>query len=155
MFRIKRMHLSNFRNVLDMLGDGADEGTSQLADAQAMNGIWRSSDQVQYAFDSISSGNTSAPLDRVTRLYDEAPPQMQQDPPKAVNVKASGKSVLDELGLRDDLTDAELRRIRRDFAVRNHPDRVPLWQRDEATKRMTLANVLIDRALKRKAARGR
>jgi hypothetical protein len=149
------MHLSNFRNVLDMLGDGADEGALQHTSSQAMHGVWRSSDQVQYAFDSISSENVSAPMDRVARLYDETPPQTQQDQPKAANFKANGKSVFDELGLRDDLSDAELRRIRRDFAVRNHPDRVPLAQRDEATKRMTLANVLIDRALKRKAARGR
>jgi hypothetical protein len=154
MFRVKRMHLSNFRTVLDMLGDDADEEASQHTSAQAMNGIWRSSDQVQYAFDSISPENISAPLDRVARVYGETPPQMQQDPPSAVNIKTSGKSVLDELDLRDDLSDAELRRIRRDFAVRNHPDRVPLWQRDEATQRMTLANVLIDRALKRKTARG-
>jgi hypothetical protein len=149
------MHLSNFRNVLDMLGDGVDEGASQHTGAQAMNGIWRSSDQVQYAFDSISSENISAPLDRVSRVYGETPPQMQQDQPRAANFKASSKSVFEELGLRDDLSDAELRRIRRDFAVRNHPDRVPVAQRDEATKRMTLANVLIDRALKRKAAKGR
>ncbi|MEJ2118129.1 MAG: hypothetical protein P8Y36_09615 [Alphaproteobacteria bacterium] len=149
------MHLSNFRTVLDMLGDDADEGAFQQPTSQAFYGVWRSSDQMQYAFDSISSENITAPMERVTRVYDESPPAAQDTATGPAPAKMGGKPVHEELGLRDDLSDAELRRLRRDFATRNHPDRVPLWQRDEATERMTLANVLIDRALKRKAAQRR
>jgi hypothetical protein len=61
-----------------------------------------------------------------------------------------------ELGLAEDLTTREIERIRRSFALANHPDRVQAFQRDLATRRMTVANMLIDRALaerRRKASR--
>jgi hypothetical protein len=55
-----------------------------------------------------------------------------------------------ELGLTSDLTLADLNRIRRDFALANHPDRVPAALSEHANRRMTAANTLIDQALKRK-----
>ena len=58
--------------------------------------------------------------------------------------------VADELGLTSDLTLEELNRIRRDFALANHPDRVAPALGAHATRRMTAANTLIDQALKRK-----
>jgi hypothetical protein len=58
-------------------------------------------------------------------------------------------SVGAELGLWDNATRADIRRIRRQFAVRNHPDMLDASERDEATQRMTIANMLLDEALKR------
>ena len=58
-----------------------------------------------------------------------------------------------ELQLSDDLEPAELERMRRTFAYRNHPDRVGPAHQARALLRMTVANVLIDQALK--AARTR
>jgi hypothetical protein len=34
--------------------------------------------------------------------------------------------------------------------MRNHPDRVPDWLRDEATRRMRIANAMIDTAIREK-----
>ena len=53
-----------------------------------------------------------------------------------------------ELQLLDDLGLAELERLRRTFAYRNHPDRVGPAHKAQALRRMTVANVLIDQALK-------
>lgn len=42
-----------------------------------------------------------------------------------------------------------LQRLRREFALKNHPDRVASGLRAGATKRMMIANALIDSAVKR------
>jgi hypothetical protein len=60
-----------------------------------------------------------------------------------------------ELQLDDTLEPAELERARRRFALRNHPDRAGPLYRDEALRRMTVANVLVDQALKAARARSR
>jgi hypothetical protein len=60
-----------------------------------------------------------------------------------------------ELQLSDDLGLAELERMRRTFAYRNHPDRVGPAHKAQALQRMTVANVLIDQALKAARARAR
>jgi hypothetical protein len=53
--------------------------------------------------------------------------------------------ILSELGLHRDATEAEISVLRREFALRNHPDRVPSELRDIATQRMMIANDLMDR----------
>jgi len=60
-----------------------------------------------------------------------------------------------ELGLAEDLSTREVERIRRSFALANHPDRVSADQRDLATRRMTVANMLIDKALADRRRKGR
>ena len=67
-------------------------------------------------------------------------------PPPASDPEA----IAAELRLTPQLTTKELVRIRREFALANHPDRVAPGHRDLATRRMTLANALIDRALQDK-----
>ena len=54
-----------------------------------------------------------------------------------------------ELDLRPDLKRAELQRLRRSFAARNHPDRLPEEFRLLAEQRMKTANALLDKALAR------
>ena len=57
-----------------------------------------------------------------------------------------------ELGLAPTLSIADLKHIRRTFAMRNHPDRLHASMRWEATRRMTIANTLIDGLIKAKTA---
>ena len=57
--------------------------------------------------------------------------------------------ILSELGLHSKATEAEIAMLRREFALRNHPDRVPADLRDIATQRMMIANDLMDRYLAR------
>lgn len=51
-----------------------------------------------------------------------------------------------ELGLAKRIRPRDLDRLRRDFALRNHPDRVPEQLRARAMIRMQVANMLIDDA---------
>lgn len=55
--------------------------------------------------------------------------------------------ILSELGLHSQATEAEIAVLRREFALRNHPDRVPADLREIATQRMMIANDLMDRYL--------
>ena len=52
--------------------------------------------------------------------------------------------IREELGLSPGLTRGELASLRRKFAVRNHPDRLPAEFLEVATQRMMIANTLCD-----------
>lgn len=53
--------------------------------------------------------------------------------------------ILIELGLDANFSEADIAALRREFALRNHPDRVRADLRDLATQRMMIANDLMDR----------
>jgi hypothetical protein len=79
----------------------------------------------------------------------EAAPSSQ---PKAAGApKSEDEAIARELGLRADLAVVELRRIRREFAKKNHPDRIEPALRVNAARRMTIANMLIDAQMKQKS----
>jgi hypothetical protein len=92
----------------------------------------------------------------LARLYADgtsrAMPEPEKPAPPPLPPKSEHEAVLDELHLTPNLTSQELARIRREFAKVNHPDRVEPLQRDEATRRMTIANSVIDEALRDKKA---
>ena len=58
---------------------------------------------------------------------------------------ADEDTVAAELALSRVVSLAELKQVRRDFALRNHPDRMHPTVQDWATRRMTIANMLIDK----------
>lgn len=55
----------------------------------------------------------------------------------------------ERIKLRPGLGAQDLKRLRRQFALDNHPDRVPAEMREEAARVMAEANAVIDKALKR------
>jgi hypothetical protein len=89
-------------------------------------------------------------------LYAESGPR-QAPPSAAAPAPAPPKSehdaVVDELRLSPNLTAADLVRLRREFAKLNHPDRVLPPGREQATRRMTIANCVIDEALRSRKPR--
>ena len=72
----------------------------------------------------------------------------------ALDVSLDANRIISELGLRPEALETDIVALRREFALRNHPDRVPVELRDMATQRMMIANDLIDQyvAKLRKAA---
>jgi hypothetical protein len=150
MFRMKSLRLSNFRSILEMLGPdahGDDDPVGSLAAAQTQS---RHPRIFRDAFERAPDDRRERryiPLDRLARLYSEERPD--DDPPPVW--PADDATIAAELHLTSARTGDDLRRLRRSFAMRNHPDRVPAWLRDEATRRMTIANVLIDRAMRDRA----
>jgi hypothetical protein len=61
-----------------------------------------------------------------------------------LDVSLDRGKIVSELGLRPEALEADIIALRREFALRNHPDRVPVELRDMATQRMMIANDLID-----------
>lgn len=66
------------------------------------------------------------------------------EPPPPANLSA--EAILDELGLTENLTFDELNQVRRLYMWRNHPDRHGEAHRENATRRVAIANMLVDRA---------
>lgn len=67
---------------------------------------------------------------------------------------AEAAAKLKEIMKAQTLAAEELRRVRRQFAAANHPDRVAAHLRDEAVSAMAEINAEIDRALKQLARSG-
>jgi hypothetical protein len=63
------------------------------------------------------------------------------------------ESVLRELNLTPGLRAPDVAAIRRNFASRNHPDRMPADLRSIATRRMMIANALLDSYIKSPSGR--
>ncbi|MCM2291113.1 hypothetical protein NAC44_02070 [Allorhizobium sp. BGMRC 0089] len=63
--------------------------------------------------------------------------------------RLSAAEIAEDLGLSDNDTSENLHAKRRAYALHNHPDRVHPAFHAAAHHRMTLANQMIDRALKR------
>jgi hypothetical protein len=94
--------------------------------------------------------------DGETRSAPDPEPELEavpEPPPPPAPAKSEHEAVVDELHLTPGLSAQDLARIRREFAKANHPDRVVAPQREEATRRMTIANSVIDEALRGKTGR--
>jgi hypothetical protein len=77
-----------------------------------------------------------------------APPQPEPVMPDHLT-RISPEEIAAELAISSRDTVQNLREKRRSFAKVNHPDGVALLFRENATRRMTIANLMIDEALKR------
>ena len=75
-------------------------------------------------------------------------PKEEPAPEPELPVKSEHEQVVDELHLTPNLSSKDLKLIRRKFAKSNHPDRVSPAIREAATRRMSIANTLIDAALR-------
>ena len=76
-------------------------------------------------------------------------------PPVAQLPPIEPEAIARELGLEKLKAVRDFSRVRRDFAFRNHPDRVAPHLRERAIQRMQVANVLIDEAKRRALAQVR
>jgi len=147
MFCVKPLRLASFRAILEDLAEAAPDpilppsGSAQNAPPD------RAAHMEQ--FGSIlnamvrGSWNFVSPA-RLAHLYAEARAGAAAEQPGI----SEAESIAEELCLRGQLSAKDLRRIRREFALGNHPDRVSAPRRERATRRMIIANALIDQALK-------
>ena len=149
MFSVKPLRLASFRAILEDLADAAsdparppprpDSATNAPSDRVAHTGQFGSVLNAMVR----GSWNFVSPA-RLSNLYAEAR--------AGATVETSGlsetESIAEELCIRPRLSAKDLRRIRREFALGNHPDRVSAPRRERATRRMIIANALIEQALK-------
>ena len=98
----------------------------------------------QDAYDELAAETKPAPS--ADPPVNETPQAPKIDPPK--RDKTEDEAIADELGLSPGLGPIDLKRIRRDFAKRNHPDRFEPAKRRIAERRMSIANMLIDELMR-------
>jgi hypothetical protein len=132
---------SLFETVLDGLGEAAEEEDDTPARIRGMNASFVGRDW---------GTERESEID-LASLFDGFPP----DPVMTGPVVPDWAGRLSETEIAADLAietchgAQDLRERRRTFALENHPDRVPDEYRDQATRRMKVANQLIDAALAR------
>jgi hypothetical protein len=149
MFCVKSLRLASFRAVLEDVSDAAPDHT-RPPDAAASDGpAWATARFEQFGslLSAMARGSRAAfSPGRMSHLYAEARGGAAAEKPGSTDDEA--EQVGAALDIRPRLTARELLRIRRNFARENHPDRMPASHRDQATRRMVIANGLIDQALK-------
>ena len=148
MFCVKPLRLASFRAVLEDLGDAAPDDCRPPPCGARAAPLGHSAHIGQFGsvLNAMARGswNFVSPS-RLSHLYAEARAGAASEKQRSMS---EADSVADELRLRPRLTAKELRWIRREFARGNHPDRVQAPLRERATRRMVIANTLIDQALK-------
>jgi hypothetical protein len=147
MFCVKPLRLASFRAVLEDLADAAPDDGRAPDDGccDPSLGFPARFEQFGSLLGAMARGSGSfvSPV-RLSRLYAEARAGAASSP----HNMSEAESVAEDLCLRPRLTAQELRHKRREFAFGNHPDRVLAPLREQATRRMSIANTLIDQALK-------
>jgi hypothetical protein len=135
---------ADFRTILEAALRARSEEEASVADT--LIGGYRVADpDIHDAIEQLLSSPAYVPVGRLAQMY--ADEQSGRRLEKARNLD---QFLADELCLSSDLSTEDLKRLRREFAIYNHPDRVTSADRERATRRMTLVNVLIDKALKEK-----
>jgi hypothetical protein len=167
---------SVFQSVLDRLkeedGDTAEEAapvshrmpgfTTGLA-FDVMEGVSAPSARPGQAyFDNLDfeppreTTDAALPPEPSPGLVAEPLPEIEPEPVMPPHLARTALSnIAAELAISPTDTIQSLSDKRRGFAKANHPDRVHPLFRDNATKRMTLANLLIDEAIGRKTRSAR
>jgi hypothetical protein len=98
----------------------------------------------QDAYDELAL--ETPPVPSVDPPLSDAPQARKTEPPKPK--KTEDEAIAEELGLSPSLGTIDLKRIRRAFAKRNHPDRFEPAKRSSAERRMSIANMLIDELMR-------
>jgi hypothetical protein len=126
---------------LDIEDDGAGDCTKRLRNAACH--LQHLTDRILDLAGRLSPGATSS-------HYLE---NVGEPPPKPVNKSSDPRAVAAELRITAEMTCSDLNRLRRRFALANHPDRADLALRENATRRMMVANMIIDGEVRRRSAR--
>lgn len=134
-------HLDPFARMLEEIGGQVEERDSHFRRRPVGNPAF----QVQF----VSEPSRPLTAETLGGLYLE---ELVYDPGTAAETAPPPTStqpadIVAELAITSATTPEELHRLRRRFALANHPDRLAPHHRDSATRRMMIANRLIDEAL--------
>lgn len=136
--RIRTPLPSNFEALLTDFFNDADEA-SEIPQPSHRFSIG----SLEAAWDVAAQARASPRREEFNRNAPQMAYRDESPPPLAASLDPH--KILSELGLHSDATEGEISILRREFALRNHPDRVPADLRDIATQRMMIANDLMDR----------
>jgi len=145
-FLKSRSGRADFSEVLENLFQSAGQVLGSTAKASASRGLQDAASRLQQV-DASEQERETATLVASLEAYlehrrkDSLPPALRPADPQAI---------AEELRISAKMSLKDLRRLRRAFAVANHPDRAGAAVRENANRRMTIANMLIDREIERR-----
>lgn len=96
--------------------------------------------QVDAALSAVLESTNPPPASPNPHIYAEAETDIEHAAPPSTNPD----DIRQELALDNHMTLERLAQLRREFALRNHPDKFPLEIQPLATERMMIANALLD-----------
>jgi hypothetical protein len=142
------MRHPNFSDVLETACRSAGIDPDSGASAKTSSFMQDAASRLQQLADRILevAGQTGLAANSFDSYFEHQSESLAQQPKKPCDPE----SVADELRITARMTSSDLNRLRREFALANHPDRADQTQREGATRRMMIANMLIDRELRRR-----
>ena len=148
MFRIRPLRLTSFRAVLEQLAEDAAHCGDGWELKSRLAACWPVPPVFSLAPDDSDKARTSA--DGSARSGGAYGVYEREAASESVPLRSMSDEdeVAKALRISRSMTPAELSRRRRDFARSHHPDRVPEPFRAQATRRMSIANAMIDGALR-------
>lgn len=132
-----------FSSMLDAVGTRREEREAHVR----LRPVGNPGYQVQFSPEAAKPASAEA----LHELYDGAARGEDGTSPLAPPLTTDPHDIALELGLAGARSGEDLHRARRRFALANHPDRLDPGLRETATRRMMIANRLVDEALARKA----
>lgn len=152
MFSINNQRIWCFRAALNEVAE-AQPVADPLANRGEDNRLSPHLDLIGLQPDSASADDrphtpAQASLRYVSKSYAAFTPP-NSGPRSGKKDPAQDATILD---LSPELTHADLKRLRRKFALHNHPDRVISHLRGRASENMAVANAMIDKAMRCKPA---
>jgi len=147
-----------FGRILETLiaGNGREDADpargSTYRNSRRSTPFWPSSDQENRK----PARGAAKPSDFIEILRNPPAPEAETEPLSEAETEPlpeiSAEAISAELGIREAHDLADLARIRKSFAVANHPDRNSGARRQWAEERMKLANSIIDAEIARRQA---
>jgi hypothetical protein len=144
------MHNHGFRRILDnILFSKRDDLKSSDSHSRTVNQLKAaSSASLEPQFKGASRFSTNGGyLVDTTKIPNEVVEDTCGDDPEPAGNAALTLQQLKQV-LKDRPTRADLNRLRRSFALANHPDRASAASRERSSARLSVANSLIDEAYK-------
>ena len=145
MYRSNHQRLWCFQAALDDLADKTRDERTLGDEARAASFRSRSLKVSPPLSGIIVQAPCTASLNHISRLYATS---VMTGPRGASEKETSLDDPIPRLS--PEMTEAELISIRRAFALRNHPDRVPHHLRARADRKMAMVNALVDKAIRGK-----
>ena len=139
---------TKFADVLDTACRTA--GIDLEEEASSTKLAWNAASHLQHLADRIL--DLTARLSPGAMSLDSYFENASESPAKPVRKSSDPQAIAAELRITAGMTFSDLNRLRRKFALANHPDRAGLAEQEHATRRMMVANMLIDREVKRRNA---
>jgi hypothetical protein len=153
MFGLKRAKPQAFADILDQIRPSVPDAEAAVAEATI------APSQAQQPKDWLLQLLSGMVPEGVGRKAPATPPVFEAsyledavEPLLEAIASCEQDAIAEELGLNDHMSQNDLKKLRRSFARANHPDRLAPSQRELATHRMTIANMLIDRQLQQKSS---